>query len=830
MTTAFQFGDWQVEPGLNRIGRDGRHKQIEPKAMELLACLLERAPHTVTADELHNRLFDDRDARMTAVDERIAHLRRALHDESDPPRYLGVGAGGYRALAHVSAAPSDRADGPLMAELAAETPPFPAYVGDAPYVFVCYAHADRVAVYAELVRLRDASINVWYDEGITPGSEWTEEIADAIGNCSAVLFFASKASIGSKHCQNEIQFARVRGAPLVVAHLEAVVLPSGLGYDAASSRGVIEHHLRDAHDKRDLASVVRRQVDGRGANRRRPNDRAKVRWWRSAAAGGVVLTIGALLAYTFSPSQPHITEYRQVTKSQERYAPTVSPFPIVTDGVRIYFVEWRGGDLALRQVSINGGESVLLPNPFTREQNPYIAGITPDGTQLVVGAAGPGTEGVVWPRWLWSPSGGSPRRLDIDRHDVNWSADGSILVSAATDIYVARGDGSESRKIATAPGLVGWARVSPDNSRIRFTAQADDGTFTTLWEVSIDGANMHRVLPDWNACCGSWTPDGKYYVFQATRGVHTELWAVRDSPLPAEPIELTPGGMDFMYPTLTPDGRHILAIGWRLQGEVMRYDVANKRWVPHFSNRSAEWLMYSGDGQWVSYVTYPEGDLWRSRADGSEPLRIASAPFRPGYAIWSADNKTLAFYDTATARVYIAAADGSAPPRRLTKPDRAECCPTWSPDGRTIAITREPRGISLVDVGSANESPLEGSDAFQLPQWWPDGRYLTAIEDGKGIVQFDFETRRWREIASVPDIMYHAASLDGQFVYCANGLGVSRVHVADGSVERIVSIADQPWVYGVLGFHPWIGVTPDGAPLYLRDNGVYHIYALALKM
>jgi hypothetical protein len=47
--------------------------------------------------------------------------------------------------------------------------PFPAYAGDAPYIFVSYSHDDAATVYPELSRLKDAGLNIWYDEGISDG-------------------------------------------------------------------------------------------------------------------------------------------------------------------------------------------------------------------------------------------------------------------------------------------------------------------------------------------------------------------------------------------------------------------------------------------------------------------------------------------------------------------------------------------------------------------------------------------------------------------------------------------------------------------------------------
>ena len=59
-------------------------------------------------------------------------------------------------------------------------PPFPAYSGAEPYVFVCYSHGDASMVYPEITRLREQGINIWYDEGISPGEVFTDELADAI--------------------------------------------------------------------------------------------------------------------------------------------------------------------------------------------------------------------------------------------------------------------------------------------------------------------------------------------------------------------------------------------------------------------------------------------------------------------------------------------------------------------------------------------------------------------------------------------------------------------------------------------------------------------------
>lgn len=72
--------------------------------------------------------------------------------------------------------------------------PFSAYSGDAPYVFVSYAHHDAERVYPELTWLREQGINIWYDEGITPGSRWSDALANALERAAHFVFLVSPRS------------------------------------------------------------------------------------------------------------------------------------------------------------------------------------------------------------------------------------------------------------------------------------------------------------------------------------------------------------------------------------------------------------------------------------------------------------------------------------------------------------------------------------------------------------------------------------------------------------------------------------------------------------
>ena len=81
------------------------------------------------------------------------------------------------------------------------------YEGKKPYIFVSYAHKDSALVFPILEELDRRGYRVWYDDGIVPGSEWPENIAQHLDGCSLTLAFISPNSIASANCRREVTFA-----------------------------------------------------------------------------------------------------------------------------------------------------------------------------------------------------------------------------------------------------------------------------------------------------------------------------------------------------------------------------------------------------------------------------------------------------------------------------------------------------------------------------------------------------------------------------------------------------------------------------------------------
>ena len=250
---AFQFGTWIVEPHLNRIRQRDEAIQLEPRTTEVLTCLLGNPGQIVSIDQLMDEVWKDRVVEPNAVHRNMTRIRRALGDDSKNPQYIEtISKRGYRTKAPVKRIPAADTDDAEKADLASVTPPYPAYDGEEPYIFVCYSHADREPVYRELLRLRDAGVNVWYDEGIPPGSEWEEEIAAAINQCAHFLYFVSPRSVTSRFCLNELQLAQSRERSVVVVHLEPTTLPNALQLSMGRLQALFKYLMRDTEYARKL--------------------------------------------------------------------------------------------------------------------------------------------------------------------------------------------------------------------------------------------------------------------------------------------------------------------------------------------------------------------------------------------------------------------------------------------------------------------------------------------------------------------------------------------------------------------------------------------------
>ena len=574
--------------------------------------------------------------------------------------------------------------------------------------------------------------------------------------------------------------------------------------------------------------------------RKRP---AMLRWLIAGTAILITAAIAIFLLMRPLPP-PTVSGMTQITSDRRAKAP-----PFLTDGSRVYFNTGAYLSPQPYQVSVEGGDSVPLP---VQLPSVSLRDISPDRLQFLVGSFG-NNPYLFTAVTLWTTPvlGGSPRRVgDLVVVDAAWSPDAQQLVftkEVANELDVARMDGTEIRKLVSVAGIPQSPRWSPDGKTIRFTIDRSTEGVTpgsSLWEVSADGSHLHPLFPKWRdaQCCGNWTRDGRYFVFQvASKGV-TTIWAVREKhnffqSVSHEPVKLITGPMSTYAPLPSVDGKRLFVGARQARMEIVRYDVKAWQFVPFLDNISAEGLDFSRDGKWVTYVTHPEGTLWRSTINGEQRLQLTSPPLQAILPRWSPDGSRIVFMGRPPGqpdKIFVVSAEGGRVQQLTNGPNND---PTWSPDGKSLAFAgyplnpRDPQehaGVQILDLNTHQTSTLPDSEGRWSPRWSPDGRFLiTLTSDTKTLVAFDFRSKKWKEVVvNKAGFGYPSWSRDSAYVY-VDTLGddpvFCRVRMRDGKLERIVSLKGIQRQLGVFG--PWAGLAPDGSPLISRDISFDEIYA-----
>ena len=99
---AYRFGNWVVEPELNRVRHGDTSQQLPPKAMDLLVCLLEQPGTVLSTRDLLERTWPGRVVNENGVPQRIRMIRQCLGDNARSPTYIeSVPKRGYRTIAAV---------------------------------------------------------------------------------------------------------------------------------------------------------------------------------------------------------------------------------------------------------------------------------------------------------------------------------------------------------------------------------------------------------------------------------------------------------------------------------------------------------------------------------------------------------------------------------------------------------------------------------------------------------------------------------------------------------------------------------------------------------
>jgi TolB-like protein/cytochrome c-type biogenesis protein CcmH/NrfG len=204
---------------------------------------------------------------------------------------------------------------------------------DGPYVFVCYAHADAAKVYPDIEWLNQQGMNVWYDQGIEPGSNWRSTIGDALLGANHVLFFISERSLASAHCNREINLALDEETKVIPIYLEDTELTSDLKVGLTRIQALFQD--RREYRQRLLSAVTEDQppTTSRTTALRSVKSRRPVVYVALAAA----LLAAILIALPYVLDRPDEVEEATAPALEELRTIAVLPFNNMTSSEEVGF-------------------------------------------------------------------------------------------------------------------------------------------------------------------------------------------------------------------------------------------------------------------------------------------------------------------------------------------------------------------------------------------------------------------------------------------------------------------------------------------------------------
>jgi Tol biopolymer transport system component len=452
------------------------------------------------------------------------------------------------------------------------------------------------------------------------------------------------------------------------------------------------------------------------------------------------------------------------------------------DGRAIAFTRTRGIEEMTIAVASADGSNV---RELTRGDDPSWS---PDGSKLVFSRIRTGGGAAIF---VVDANGEQPRQLTrrTGEFDPAWSPSGEIAFIRDDDIYVMKADGTAAHRVTRGDPLLidsdpAWA---PDGRRIAFDR---DGA---VFVVNRDGSGLRRLVRGTGNSIPTpaWSPDGQTIGY--TQEIDDEIYVVRADGRGLRPIthnskddaapQWSPGGRRLAFiettappvghivvskrdgsgrrrlangidsrPRWSPDG-HRIAFLRRSSAYVIGADGKNMRRLPP-AGPSVWDLTWSPDGRRVALAALPPLrleliDVNRAARRGTIALPKTRFGVDRFAAVWSPTGPQIAFSVSGRngpSLAFMVNADGSG----LRTVNRGAFGPTWSPDGRLLALSRA-NGIRV--------STADGRRQWSLPtgftpslQWSPNSRQIAFTRDS-GIWVVGARGGRPRKLVGVPGVI-----------------------------------------------------------------------------
>lgn len=528
---------------------------------------------------------------------------------------------------------------------------------------------------------------------------------------------------------------------------------------------------------------------------------------------------------------PHLVRITQLTRSGSVHTNQ----NLATDGVRLFYIERSNGEWTLKAMPSAGGLGTKLEVPLPRYD---LQDVSLDGSEILLRLLSSDSDN--FSLWIMPAVGGPVHRVgDIRADAASFSADGrSITYSGGNCIYICDKNGRNTRKMIALNGDVLRLRWSPSGDVLRFTLNDTSVHTNSLWEVRANGSGLHELLPGWNLpkweWMLGWSHDARWFAFSAVHSGTRDIWVLRHYPFSnrpdRDPVQLTAGPIEFDLPVFSADNKRLYAVGTQRKGELLRFNPKTKTFDPYLGGISADQLDFSRDGQWVTYVTYPDSVLWRSRTDGSDALKLNDTSSRVLGPKWSPDGKQIAFMARTAGdrkwQAYLVSANGSLS-RQITTDTKEIDGIGWIDNGRTLVLSSpEWNELRSMDVQNGRITTLPGSAHLKGVLASPSGRFIICAAENDDQTQIlDLKTGERRPFPQGAN--YASFSKDERYIYInrfdSSKPALYSLRQNDFKEEKLFDLTAFP---AAGSWSTWSTVAPDGSILVLRDIGGADIYAI----
>jgi tricorn protease len=499
-----------------------------------------------------------------------------------------------------------------------------------------------------------------------------------------------------------------------------------------------------------------------------------------------------------------------------------------------------------------GGEARRLTSHTGQELYPKFS---PDGSQIAFSAEYSGSRQV----WVMPSEGGQPRQLTFytdvgplpprggtDAWVLGWSPDGKILVRLNRTPWSDRMgryflvDPAGGLEVPLPPPHGGSASFSPDGKSLAYTPidrefrtwkRSLGGRAQDLWIYDLAGSQSRR-LTDWRGTDNfpMWLGDTIY--FTSDRDYTLNLFAY-DLPT-GKTTQLTRfSEFDVLWPSAGAGGSR-RQIVFTAGGELYRYAPGEAEaskipitlhselaaTVPRFEDVADNIAAFALSPSSKRVLFEARGDIFSVPAEKGNVRNLTlTQGVRERDPDWSADGKNIVYLSDATGEyeIYLRPADGSEPPRQLTKnSDVWLFAPRFSADGKKIAYADRNRRLWVLEVESGKQTEVDRGFREDLDNfaWSPDSRFLVyerTREESRlaGLSLYSLEEKKVYRLGDGLSIDNQPAfSLDGKYLFF---LSFRDFKPTFSAFEFNYLYADAGRVYAV-------ALDPEAAPLLPPQN------------